>query len=221
MFSRLKEDLEYDLNVMYFKAVSAFNCGKYEESFIHFDNLITLYPEAVTAKYYYRQAKQMKDSGEIIELSQAAVWSRAYRRCRPLRRNSRRRFFRQALKAYLFYTCLPKTRPEADFLQLRQDPAEKLYEKLFNENRLDDAKNEDVLTAAVYSLSGVCADEETSISRYLSIATGAAPIRVIPYSTSSCVPSGLRKACGAFLYLRRRLRQRLCRSRRKTLRKTF
>ncbi len=69
LFKKLTGELEYDLNIMYFKAVAAFNCGKYEESFDTFDNLCTIYPEAVTARYYYRQAKTMKDSGEIAELS--------------------------------------------------------------------------------------------------------------------------------------------------------
>lgn len=258
MFSRLKEDLEYDLNVMYFKAVSAFNCGKYEESFIHFDNLITLYPEAVTAKYYYRQAKQMKESGEIIELSyfyrlpyevresslkmlaaylqlsasaakklakeidisDCVLWCfdeveglgdgelkrlaaevavkadldaivrnllldafledkykidmlsrlaernvfdcfgvvvcNVYKRVttQPLElgRTKRKSFVRAYAKLVAHFSIL-----DDDYGNAFAEAAEKLYEKLFNENRLDDAKNEDVLTAAVYSLSGVCA----------------------------------------------------------------
>lgn len=69
LFKRLTGELQYDLNIMYFKAVSAFNSGKYEESFDAFDELCTIYPEAVTARYCYRQAKGMKESGEISELS--------------------------------------------------------------------------------------------------------------------------------------------------------
>lgn len=69
MFCRLSESYDYDLNVLYFKAVSAFNCGRFEESFINFDNLLTIYPEAVTARYYYTLARQMKEKGEISELS--------------------------------------------------------------------------------------------------------------------------------------------------------
>ncbi|MDE7083052.1 MAG: tetratricopeptide repeat protein [Clostridia bacterium] len=69
LFKKLTGELEYDLNIMYFKAVAAFNSGKYEECFKAFDDLCTIYPEAVTARYYYRQARAMKDSGEITELS--------------------------------------------------------------------------------------------------------------------------------------------------------
>lgn len=69
LFKKLTGELEYDLNIMYFKAVSAFNSGKYEESFSAFDDLCTIYPEAVCARYCYRQARAMKDSGAITELS--------------------------------------------------------------------------------------------------------------------------------------------------------
>lgn len=69
LFKKLTGELEYDLNIMYFKAVSAFNAGKFEESFAAFDDLCTIYPEAVTARYYYRLARGMKESGEIKELS--------------------------------------------------------------------------------------------------------------------------------------------------------
>ena len=69
LFKKLSGELEYDLNIMYFKAISAFNCGKYEESFAAFDDLCTIYPEAVTARYYYRLARGMKESGDISELS--------------------------------------------------------------------------------------------------------------------------------------------------------
>ncbi|MBD5631871.1 MAG: hypothetical protein HDP34_01390 [Clostridia bacterium] len=68
-FLKLTDELENDLNIMYFKAVSAFNCGKYEESFAAFDRLVTIYPEAVTARFYYNAARAMVKSGEISELS--------------------------------------------------------------------------------------------------------------------------------------------------------
>lgn len=69
LFSKLGGEFEYDMNIMYFKAVAAFNCGKYDECFDTFDKLCTVYPNAVTAKYYYRLARGMKESGEIKELS--------------------------------------------------------------------------------------------------------------------------------------------------------
>lgn len=68
-FCKLSEAYDYDLNVLYFKAVSAFNCGKFDESFTHFDNLVTIYPAAVTARYYYTLARQLKEKGESTELS--------------------------------------------------------------------------------------------------------------------------------------------------------
>lgn len=69
LFKRLTGELRYDLNIMYFKAVSAFNCGKFEESFSAFDELCTVYPEAVTARYYYRLARGLRERGEEMELS--------------------------------------------------------------------------------------------------------------------------------------------------------
>ena len=69
LFKKLTGELQYDLNIMYFKAVSAFNSGKFEESFSAFDDLCTIYPEAVTARYYYRRARAMAESGDIKELS--------------------------------------------------------------------------------------------------------------------------------------------------------
>lgn len=69
LFCKLSNELAYDLSVMYFKAVSAFNCGKFDESFDVFDKILTIYPEAVTAAYYYNAARAMRDSGEISELS--------------------------------------------------------------------------------------------------------------------------------------------------------
>ena len=69
LFCKLSDELAYDLSVMYFKAVSAFNCGKYDESFDTFDKILTIYPEAVTASYYYKLARVMCENGEISELS--------------------------------------------------------------------------------------------------------------------------------------------------------
>lgn len=68
-FCKLPSEYDYDLNVMYFKAVSAFNYGNLEDSFNIFDNLVTVYPEAVTAKYYYKLARGLAERGEKTELS--------------------------------------------------------------------------------------------------------------------------------------------------------
>jgi len=69
LFSRLEEDFYYDSSVLYFKAVSAYNCGKYEKSFEAFDRLLTIYPDAVTAEYFYRKARKAFDEGKPEELS--------------------------------------------------------------------------------------------------------------------------------------------------------
>lgn len=62
------EELAYDLSVMFFKAVSAFNCGKTEESLKVFDEIETIYPEAATASYFASEVRRMLAENEISEL---------------------------------------------------------------------------------------------------------------------------------------------------------
>ena len=69
MFCKLEDELFYDSSVLYFKAISAFNCGKVEQSFSAFDKLLTIYPNAVTARYYYELARERAENGEQTELS--------------------------------------------------------------------------------------------------------------------------------------------------------
>lgn len=69
LFTRLEEELGYDNSVLYFKAISAFNSGKYEECFDTFDKLVTVYPEALTARYYYDAARKAVDEGTDVEFS--------------------------------------------------------------------------------------------------------------------------------------------------------
>lgn len=70
LFCRLlDEGLSYELSVLYFKAIAAFNCGKYRESFDTFDTLLTIYPDAVTANYYYLEAREMHKKHKEKELS--------------------------------------------------------------------------------------------------------------------------------------------------------
>lgn len=69
LFCKLPEEFEFDQTVLYFKAVSAFNCGKYQESFDAFDKIVTINPDAVTARFYYNAARAMEKSGEFTELS--------------------------------------------------------------------------------------------------------------------------------------------------------
>lgn len=58
-FCKLPAEFDYDLNVLYFKAVAAFNAGYDAESKDAFDRLTTIYPDAVTARYYSDRAREM------------------------------------------------------------------------------------------------------------------------------------------------------------------
>ncbi len=52
LFCKIEKDLAYDNAVLYFKAISAYNCGRKRESLEAFDKIQTIYADAVTAKYY-------------------------------------------------------------------------------------------------------------------------------------------------------------------------
>ncbi len=67
LFCKL-DDIKYDLSLMFFKAVSAFNCGKVRESYDHFDSLLTVHPDAVTARYYYSVARSLEEEGKKAEI---------------------------------------------------------------------------------------------------------------------------------------------------------
>ncbi|MGN0804895.1 MAG: tetratricopeptide repeat protein [Candidatus Coproplasma sp.] len=53
LFCRLDERFIYDCNLLYFKAISAYNSGQIDKSLEAFDTLLTIYPYAVTADYWY------------------------------------------------------------------------------------------------------------------------------------------------------------------------
>ena len=69
LFCKMENDYAYDLNILYFKAVSAFNAQRYEESFEAFDKLLTVYPDAVTAQYWYGVARSLREEDKWEELS--------------------------------------------------------------------------------------------------------------------------------------------------------
>ena len=69
MFSKLSGDIIYDKNIMYFKAVSAFNSGNIAEALNEFDSLLAIYPEAVIARYHYGVARSLAEEGNKQELS--------------------------------------------------------------------------------------------------------------------------------------------------------
>lgn len=66
-FCLLDEKIPYDGRMLYFKAVSAYKCGKKEESQRTFDELCTLYPDAEVAKYFLRNLRGELPSDEKIE----------------------------------------------------------------------------------------------------------------------------------------------------------
>lgn len=53
VFERMDERYSYDCSYLFFKAVAAYNCDKIEKSIELFDRLLTVYPNAVTADYWY------------------------------------------------------------------------------------------------------------------------------------------------------------------------
>lgn len=69
LFCKLEDELFYDSSVLYFKGVSAYNCGRFAESFSAFDRLFTIYPDAVTARFNYDAARAAYDKGEPYEMS--------------------------------------------------------------------------------------------------------------------------------------------------------
>ena len=69
MFSKLSGDIVYDKNIMYFKAVAAYNSGKVNEAFDEFDRLLAIYPDAVIARYHYDFARAAVQEGREQALS--------------------------------------------------------------------------------------------------------------------------------------------------------
>ncbi len=98
LFCKMESEYAYDLNILYFKAVSAFNSEKYDESFEAFDKLLTIYPDAVTAQYWYGVARTLREEGKWQELSYF------YTLPQPLKQSS--------LKMLAAYIKLPKRQAE-------------------------------------------------------------------------------------------------------------
>ncbi len=69
LFCKLEDELFFDSSVLYFKAVAAFNCGRYDDCFAAFDKLLTIYPDAVIARINYAAAREMAESGNVSEMS--------------------------------------------------------------------------------------------------------------------------------------------------------
>ena len=69
LLEKLDEKLPYDTSVLYFKAVAAFNCGKYDKCFSAFDRLLAINPKAVTAKYFRESARIAFNNGDTTPMS--------------------------------------------------------------------------------------------------------------------------------------------------------
>lgn len=53
LFCRMDDRFAYDCSFLFFKAIAAYNSDKIEKSIRIFDTLLTIYPNAVTADYWY------------------------------------------------------------------------------------------------------------------------------------------------------------------------
>jgi len=62
-FCALENKMPNDGRVLYFKAVSAFLCGKLDESEKAFDDLCTIYPDAEVGKYYLHALRTKDENG--------------------------------------------------------------------------------------------------------------------------------------------------------------
>ena len=69
MFCKLEGDMRYDTTVLYFKAISAYNCGNFRASYDAFDTLLTIEPDAVVARYYYMLARENERLGKTETFS--------------------------------------------------------------------------------------------------------------------------------------------------------
>lgn len=68
-FCLLEDKIPYDGRMLYFKAVSAYKCGRLEEAEKAFDMLCTVYPDAEVAKYYLYALRNRGDA-ETLEAGQ-------------------------------------------------------------------------------------------------------------------------------------------------------
>ena len=71
IFCKLDERFYYDCNLLFFKAIAAYNCGKIEQSLQVFDTLLTIYPNAVTAEYWHyvvlQESKKEPENRRVLE----------------------------------------------------------------------------------------------------------------------------------------------------------
>ncbi len=99
LFNKLDGEMRYDLSILFFKAIAAFNCDRYEDCFRAFDEIATIYPEAITAKYYAGFARQAREDGAAGELGYFYMMPQQIRET--------------CLKIILAFMHLPKKKAEA------------------------------------------------------------------------------------------------------------
>jgi hypothetical protein len=68
ILKRLQDEMSYDCNIMFFAAISAWNCGEYNACFSIFDKLLVIYPNAYTARYYSDLVRDNHREGKHEEL---------------------------------------------------------------------------------------------------------------------------------------------------------
>ncbi len=66
-FCLLEDKIPYDGRMLYFKAVSAYKCGKIKQAERAFDMLCTVYPDAEVAKYYLQAIRLLEDGEKLPE----------------------------------------------------------------------------------------------------------------------------------------------------------
>lgn len=62
-FSELEKTVSYDLTLLYFKAISAFKCGKVKECVATLGKILDIYPRAAVTRYFYREIRRYYEKG--------------------------------------------------------------------------------------------------------------------------------------------------------------
>lgn len=68
LFTGLEEEIPNDKTLLYFKAVSAYKSGKTELCLASFEKLLTVYPDAAVARYYYDAVRYYENNKENTDL---------------------------------------------------------------------------------------------------------------------------------------------------------
>lgn len=70
-FREVEKQTPYDGRTLYFKAVSAYKCGRLEEAEKALDTLCTIYPDAEVAKYFLKEMRLRGERAEAGEPTEA------------------------------------------------------------------------------------------------------------------------------------------------------